>query len=146
MSISADAAVVVRALRWAEGINALRQIREAVFVQEQQVPVELEWDDEDEHATHFLAQNQQGIALGCARFLATGQIGRMAVLADYRGQGIGAKLLLAALEVAKRQNFKRVWLHAQLHALPFYEKQGFVAEGDIFDDAGIPHRLMRKNV
>ncbi|HET8707867.1 MAG TPA: GNAT family N-acetyltransferase [Pseudomonadales bacterium] len=146
MSTSTKDSRFVQPLRWTENPTALRDIRDQVFIQEQKVPVELEWDEEDITALHFLAFNSAGLAIGCARFLPTGQIGRMAVLKAHRGHHVGEALLLAAIDAAKQQNFSQVWLHAQLHALPFYEKYGFIAEGDIFDDAGIPHRMMRKTI
>ncbi len=146
MSTFQNNKLIVKTADWNTDSAALRKIREEVFVEEQAVPIELEWDDEDASATHFLAIAPAGQTVGCARLLTSGQIGRMAVLKPFRGQHVGEQLLKAAIAAAKIQNFSQVWLHAQVHALPFYEKYGFIAEGDIFDDAGIPHRHMRRDL
>lgn len=146
MSTFLNNKLIVKTADWNSDSSSLRKIREEVFVAEQAVPIELEWDDEDASATHFLAIAHTGQAVGCARLLTYGQIGRMAVLKPFRGQHVGEQLLKAAIAAAKKQNFSQVWLHAQVHALPFYEKYGFIAEGDIFDDAGIPHRHMRRDL
>jgi predicted GNAT family N-acyltransferase len=127
---------------WSSHSAQLRSVREIVFIQEQQVPQDLEWDGEDESAHHFLAINEAGQAIGCARLLASGQIGRMAVLAEFRGSGIGTRLLEVAVEQAKQMGLRRVYLHAQTHAEPFYRKGGFLPVGDAFMEAGIPHQSM----
>jgi predicted GNAT family N-acyltransferase len=125
--------------------DELKDIRRRVFIEEQAVPAELEWDEFDATATHFLATiNDKSIA--CARLKSDGQIGRMAVLADYRNRGIGDKLLQTVLQVATEQQLKEVYLHAQVAAIPFYERKGFIASGEIFHEANIPHREMRKNL
>ena len=127
---------------WQSKRDKLHQIRRVVFIEEQNVPQELEWDGADEDGTHFLAINTAGVPIGCARLLSTGQIGRMAVLEQHRGQHIGNKLLQAAVEEAKAQGLERVFLHAQTYAEPFYRKGGFVAFGEKFDEAGIEHISM----
>lgn len=144
--MKADHAVRVRRVPWASNAHALRQIREAVFIIEQQVPREEEWDDQDEGAEHFIAEDANNRAVGCARLLPTGQIGRMAVLRDQRGCGIGQRLLEAALDAARMHGMHTVFLHAQTHALEFYRKSGFVAHGDEFMEAGIPHREMTQRL
>jgi predicted GNAT family N-acyltransferase len=103
------------------------------------VPREEEWDGLDEAATHFLALNSAGQPLGCARLLPDGQIGRMAVLKESRGTGLGQRLLTAAIEAAVSQGQRRVFLHAQTHAIGFYRKAGFLPHGPEFMEAGIPH-------
>jgi predicted GNAT family N-acyltransferase len=128
---------------WQEDEVTLRALREAVFIKEQQVTPDLEWDEHDETATHFLAFNDKHEPVGTARLMTTGQLGRMAVLPKYRKQGFGAALLRKALKEAQKQDLTEVVLYAQTHALPFYEKLGFSAYGDEFMDAGIPHRRMR---
>jgi predicted GNAT family N-acyltransferase len=133
----------IRPARWPADRDRLAQVREAVFVAEQGVPRELEWDGEDAGASHWLAEDAGGNPIGVARLLPTGQIGRMAVLQPWRGRGIGARLLAAALGGARERGYAEVWLNAQISALPFYARQGFVAEGDGFEEAGIPHRRMR---
>ena len=114
---------------WDQHKQVLRSIREAVFIVEQEVPRELEWDDEDESATHFLAVNTLGQFIGCARLLKSGQIGRMAVLESHRGQGIGNALLEAAVTAGEEAGFERLFLHAQSYAEPFYRQGGFLPYG-----------------
>lgn len=132
----------VQQLSWQQGKTALQHIRRCVFIEEQHVPVELEWDDEDLDAAHFLLTQEDGQALACARLLASGQIGRMAVLAPYRAQGLGRQLLTFVIDWATQHGYPPLFLHAQNHAITFYESMGFVVEGDEFIDAGIPHHTM----
>lgn len=127
---------------WAEKHEILQLIRYVVFVVEQNVPISEEWDGMDESSTHFLAADSSGLPVGAARLMPTGQIGRMAVLQPLRGTGIGSRLLQTVVEHAKGSNFDRIFLHAQTHAIEFYERNGFVVQGDEFMDAGIPHREM----
>ncbi len=127
---------------WDTHRDQLRRVREIVFIDEQRVPRELEWDDEDDVSTHFLALTEAGQAVGCARLLPSGQIGRMAVLPSHRGTGLGRRLLTEVVEEAKRRGFTRVHLHAQTHATDFYRKGGFLPVGGEFMEAGIPHRAM----
>jgi predicted GNAT family N-acyltransferase len=128
---------------WKEHGDALKKIREVVFIEEQQVPREIEWDGADDDSHHYLAINELGQMVGCARLMASGQIGRMAVLKEHRGNGIGAQLLDEALAHAKELGFDEVFLHAQTYALDFYRKAGFVPFGDEFTEAGIPHIAMK---
>lgn len=121
-------------------------IRHAVFVDEQKVPVEIELDAFDALSLHALAFDAQGIAVGTGRLLPDGHIGRMAVLPQARGRGVGGALLRALVEAACDRGLREVVLNAQTHALPFYARFGFIAEGDEFDDAGIAHRLMRRTL
>ncbi|MDZ7686426.1 MAG: GNAT family N-acetyltransferase [Gammaproteobacteria bacterium] len=109
-------------------------------------PKEEEWDGRDEESWHWLATDPGGEPIGTARLLPDGQIGRMAVLADYRGYGVGAAMLDQACEKARHLGFASVFLNAQTHALSFYEASGFVAEGDEFHEAGIPHRRMTRTL
>jgi predicted GNAT family N-acyltransferase len=129
---------------WKKCESALREIREAVFMREQQVPAELEWDGEDERAIHLLARDSEGRPIGCARILHDGHIGRMAVVKPWRGRGVGTRLLQMAVEVVAAEGCNEAFLDAQCYAIPFYERQGFHAEGKEFLDAGIPHRHMRR--
>ena len=122
--------------------QALTAIRRDVFVEEQQVPEEEEMDAFDETSVHLLARSGDSGFIGCARIMPTGQIGRMAVLREFRGGGVGSLLMTAALKEAKGQSFETVFLHAQCHAEAFYSRFGFVACGDIFDEAGIEHVRM----
>jgi predicted GNAT family N-acyltransferase len=118
-------------------------IRTEVFVVEQRVPAELELDEYDPVSVHALVCNARGEVLGTGRLLPDGHIGRMAVLAAARGAGAGSALLRALMDEARRRGIAEVVLNAQTHAMPFYARFGFVAEGDEYDDAGIPHRAMR---
>ncbi|MGB6105883.1 MAG: GNAT family N-acetyltransferase [Pusillimonas sp.] len=118
-------------------------IRLAVFVQEQHVPLELEMDENDPRCVHALAYDEQGMAVGTGRLLPDGHIGRMAVQADYRGMGVGSRLLQALVDEARIRHYLEVALSAQLHAQAFYARHGFVAEGAVYMDAGIKHVMMR---
>ena len=133
----------IRRADWERDASRLQAIRRQVFVREQAVPEAEEWDGLDTEALHLLAEGADGEALGTARLLPSGQIGRMAVLAAHRRRGIGRALLKTLLDIAQTEGFPPVFLNAQTHALPFYAGLGFAAEGDEFDDAGIPHRRMR---
>lgn len=119
-------------------------IRIRVFVQEQQVPAEIELDADDAHARHFFAR-VNGIAAGTARVVihnSSAKIGRMAVLKRYRRRGIGGQLLRRAVSYAKRRGARNIYLHAQVPVIGFYERQGFITIGKVFNEAGIPHRKM----
>ena len=131
---------------WATTGSAIRAIRETVFIHEQGVPEELEWDGLDSSCAHVLAWNDRGEAIGTARMQRNGTIGRMAVLKDWRGRGVGRALLQTFLNLAARQGLTRVSLSAQTHAVGFYEQAGFHLVGEPFMDAGIPHRKMVKEI
>lgn len=131
---------------WPDDREALRQVRETVFVEEQGVPLALEWDDQDATALHLLARNPQGRPIGTGRLLPDGHIGRMAVLPAWRGRGVGGALLRALLVAARQRGLARVRLNAQCSAEPFYAHFGFRAEGAIFEEAGIPHRHMTRDL
>lgn len=132
---------VVRA-EWDRDGPALKDVRHRVFVDEQQVPEDLEWDGEDENAVHLLARDAAGKAIGTARLLATGQIGRMAVLPEWRRRGVGSALLREILAIAGESGRPRPFLNAQVSALGFYARLGFRAVGAELEEAGIPHRRM----
>jgi predicted GNAT family N-acyltransferase len=121
----------------------IMMIRKTVFVDEQKVPIEEEMDGLDEQCRFVLAEDQKGVAIGTGRLLPDGKIGRMAVLKQYRNRGVGSGLLKALIAVANAQSIKELYLHGQLSAKQFYTKHGFVEEGPIFDEAGIPHVKMR---
>jgi predicted GNAT family N-acyltransferase len=119
-------------------------IRLRVFVREQGVPEEIEWDDDDRRAIHFLAL-VSGKAVGTARLVMRrggAKIGRMAVLKSYRRKGIGKKLLKRSIETANRQGAQHIYLHAQVPVIGFYETRGFRCVGPVFKEAGISHRKM----
>lgn len=124
--------------------EALRAVREVVFVREQRVPPTLEWDGTDPHCTHVLGRAPDGEPIGAARLAADGKIGRMAVLAPWRGRGVGSAMLGALLACARASAHPRVYLHAQDSALGFYTRHGFVAEDERFAEAGIWHRRMTR--
>lgn len=133
----------VTQVRWPEHSAELLAIRQAVFVHEQGVPEALEVDGRDDGAWHLLARDAVGLPVGCVRVLADAHIGRLAVLRSTRGQGVGRALLLAAVQLARRLGMGDLYLHAQTRARGFYEAAGFIAQGDEFPEAGIPHVLMR---
>ena len=131
-------------------------VRMTVFVEEQNVPPEEELDALDLTATHFLARlasvppNDTHSIVGTARLIdkgeGVGKIGRVAVLREHRGRGVGNLLMQQIERYALEQNYAQLILEAQCQAIPFYEKLGYTAEGGVFLDAGIAHRLMRKTL
>ena len=129
--------------KWPDDAAALREVRTAVFIVEQGVSPEMEWDGLDERCEHVLARSENGNAIGTGRLLPDCKIGRMAVVRSVRGQGVGAAIMRALLAMARVRGDAEVELSAQTHALGFYEKFGFVAFGDEYLDVGIPHRSMR---
>ena len=132
----------LRAADYAKDIALLRAIREPVFVQEQQVPIAMEWDELDPHCDHVLALDSQGQPIGTGRLTPERTIGRMAVLAAWRGQGVGDALLLYLIEIAKAKAWPEVSLHAQVSAIGFYQKHGFSTYGPVYEEAGILHQSM----
>ncbi len=132
----------VREANWATEANLLSNLRRLVFVVEQKVPEEEEWDDQDEHCWHWIASGPDGLPIGTGRLMPDGQIGRMAVLGEFRGAGVGAAILEQAIDKARHLGFEEVYLHAQVHALGFYQRAGFSAVGNEFDEAGILHQKM----
>jgi predicted GNAT family N-acyltransferase len=130
---------------WREAVEEAYLIRKRVFIDEQGVPEEMELDEYDPLAQHALAYLKSE-CIGTARLVSlpsgVGRIGRMAVLLMHRKQGVGGKLLCALLELSKSQGITKLELHAQLSAIAFYEQYGFIAQGDIYDEAGIAHRDM----
>ncbi len=127
---------------WASHRGALNEIRNQVFVVEQQVPQALEWDGLDAGAKHLLASTPNGHWCGCARLLPSGQIGRIAVLPAFRRQGIGRRLLDSAVALAGADGLSGCFLHAQQHLAEYYGKAGFLIVGEPFMEAGIPHVRM----
>ena len=130
---------------WQEASKQAYAIRQKVFIEEQGVPQEMELDEFDPIASHALAfQGDQ--CIGTGRLIETtqnaGQIGRMAVLAGFRGNGTGKAILMALIELARSQKMSSISLHSQVSAIPFYEKFGFIAQGSVYEEAGIPHRNM----
>ena len=124
-------------------------IRRRVFIEEQNVPEEIEMDAEDQRAFHALAIID-GNAVGCGRMLEHGdgevKIGRMAVLPEFRKTGIGAEILRFLIERARGRGLRKAILHAQLTAEGFYLNEGFNPVGGVFDEAGIAHRKMERDL
>lgn len=131
---------------WSAAEDALRYIRQTVFIDEQQVPEELEWDGLDPDCIHVLVQNSNKAPVATARMTLDGHIGRMAVLANYRRQGIGSAMFCLLLDHARKLGLQKVRLNAQLSVKYFYEKQGLHSLGDEFQDAGIPHIRMEREL
>ncbi len=134
----------VQLVNWNTDSKPLKAVRIAVFVEEQGVPEDLEWDGLDERSQHVMAIASSGKPVGTGRLLPDAHIGRMAVLKEWRGKGVGGALLDTLLVLANRTGFGVVQLHAQTHALDFYRKRGFMAQGKEFMEAGIPHFLMTR--
>ena len=132
----------VHLITWHDGEPLLRAIREKVFMQEQNVPVELEWDGLDDVCHHALALSANGDAIGCGRITSDGHIGRVAVLPEWRQKHIGSAILELLVDYARSQHYGQVELNAQVQAIPLYKNFGFEVEGDEFMDANIPHRKM----
>lgn len=135
-----------RKYSWQLAPAAVREIRHRVFVEEQKVPLELEWDDTDELADHYLAVLPDNTPIAVARVISTlddtAHIGRMAVLPQYRGKGAGQALLRRVMQDAAAE-VGDLQLSAQHHAVPFYQRNGFHVCSDQYEDAGIPHYSMR---
>jgi predicted GNAT family N-acyltransferase len=118
----------------------LKALREQVFIIEQSVPEYIEWDEYDETAIHLLALDASGRAIGCARILLVrGRVGRMGVLSEWRGAGVGRALLMEAIIICKANGLRQLQLSSQTHAIKFYEKAGFVVTSDAYIDANIWH-------
>lgn len=128
---------------WHDGEPLLRAVRDAVFIREQGVPEELEWDEFDEQCRHALALSHSGEAVGCGRIFTNGHIGRIAVVKSWRDQRVGTAIVEALLNEARSRKYKFVDVDAQTHAVPFYEGLGFSKQGEEFMDAGLPHIKMK---
>ena len=135
-----------RLAQWDRDEATLRAIRHEVFVVEQHVPAALEWDGLDAACLHAIAEDATGQPIGCGRLLPDGHIGRMAVRARWRGQGVGARLLERLIEAARSRGDRVLMLNAQVHAMPFYARHGFSPVGDPFEEAGIPHQAMARRL
>lgn len=142
--------VTVERGHWAAVGGEASALRSAVFVQEQGVPLEIEQDGMDIQASHVVARNRLGLAVGTGRLLPLdaqrGKIGRMAVLPSVRGASVGQALLHSLCDQARELGLGEVVLHAQSAALAFYRRAGFEVASEAFDEAGIEHRLMRRSL
>ena len=123
---------------WDQLQQDAKLIRELVFISEQNIPEQDEWDDQDAISQHFVVYNQNQ-PIATARLLANNSVGRVAVLKAYRGQGIGRLIMLEIIAYAQAQKRPSLQLSSQVHAVSFYEKLGFSIQGDEYDECGIPH-------
>ncbi|MBW8800417.1 MAG: GNAT family N-acetyltransferase [Streptomyces sp.] len=150
-------AYAVRVARDPADLEACFAVRKQVFVAEQGVPEDLEYDEYDPVAVHVLAVREDGVPLGTGRLLygevaaaktggdpSLGSLGRLAVAAEARGLGVGVALVRAIEEAARAHGLTAVDLHAQTHALGFYERLGYEPYGPEYEEAGIPHQGMRR--
>lgn len=129
-------------VQWQDAAPSLRAVRESVFIHEQHVPKELEWDTFDPVSTHLLVTSSAGEPVGAARLLPDGHIGRMAVLKTWRGKGIGSAMLQRLLDESRQRGMTKVALNAQVTAKSFYAKFGFQVVGEEFIEAGMSHIKM----
>ena len=136
-------AVTVTETTWEKDQVAIKSVRVPVFVEEQEVPYEIDFDDFDAGAVHWLAYDGDLIPIGTARMLEDGHFGRMAVLKWSRKQGVGREIMLAAIDYAGAEGLKTVFLHAQLAAIAFYHALGFYSYGEVFKTADMDHIAMR---
>ncbi len=139
-----DAGFLVAPADWPGDEQSIRALRERVFIHEQGIPAELEWDGIDADCAHLLAYDMEGNAIATARMQADGHIGRMAVVPEWRGHGVGGSLLLMLVELAAAHKLDEVYLDAQTSVASFYHQHGFIAYGDEFMAAGIPHIRMSR--
>ncbi|MEV0531562.1 GNAT family N-acetyltransferase [Kitasatospora sp. NPDC050463] len=150
-------AVRIRVAGGEDDLALVRGVRHEVFIAEQGVPEELEYDELDATSEHLLAVGPQGEPLGTARLIHGPQalaltggtagrvlLGRLAVVKAARGTGLGVELVRAVEAAGRERGAREVELHAQVQALGFYERLGYTAEGPVYDDAGIPHRTMTR--
>ena len=133
----------VRLADWEADEAGLRDVRTRVFVEEQSVSEAEEWDGLDPECLHAVAETDADGIVATGRLHPSGKVGRMAVLAAWRGRGVGGLILQCLLEAAREQGLQSVYLHGQVPVLGFYRRFGFSAEGEEFEEAGMPHRLMR---
>lgn len=136
----------VREADWKTDAESLRAIRHEVFVVEQNVPAELEFEDDDDQHRHVIAIDLNGNPIGTGRVSADGKIGRMAVLKDARRKGVGSAMLVKLIAIASSQGLQTVTLSSQLAALPFYQRHDFAESGASFVEAGIEHVRMSRSI
>jgi predicted GNAT family N-acyltransferase len=134
----------IELLTWERAREQASRIRHRVFVEEQGVPREIELDEHDASCVHAVAFDERGAPVGTGRLLPDAHIGRIAVLEDRRRHGVGTLVLNKLIEAARERGHREVLLSAQVHAVGFYRRHGFETVGDIYEEAGIPHRAMRR--
>lgn len=144
--------------RWEKAEAEIRQIRNTVFVEEQDIPADLEWDGNDQDCFHVMAYDENSNPIGTGRIhinnlvdevsgtlVRVGHIGRIAVLKHWRGFGVGGAILVYLVHIAEAQRLESVFLNSQEHLQYFYENRKFTREGSVFHEAGIPHvRMVRQ--
>jgi len=140
VSFKAKKGFSVRTADWSADSEAIRSVRRVVFIEEQHVYPREEWDGLDPLCDQFLAEDDRGNAIGTARLSAGGKLGRMAVVKQWRGRGVGAALIKVVVELARGKGIARLEADAQVRALDFYARQGFSVYGPEFLDARIVHR------
>jgi predicted GNAT family N-acyltransferase len=136
----------IELMPWEQAQPVAGPLRFAIFVGEQNVPPGIELDDLDASCVHAVAYDVDGKAIGTGRLLPDGHIGRMAVIVEWRRRGIGAEILEALINEARKRGHKQVVVSAQLQAAEFYRSHGFVAEGKVFEEAGILHQHMHQQL
>lgn len=134
--------VSIKRVTWQQAESDLRKVRTIVFIEEQSVTPEFEWDDIDSGAVHLLAMHDNQ-AIGCLRIIHYAKIGRMAVLSQWRGLGVGKMLLNEAINICRTYGNKQIDLSAQTHAIHFYQQAGFQITSEEYTDVQIPHVDMR---
>jgi predicted GNAT family N-acyltransferase len=144
--VSLDTNFTITVATWQRQRAAIERVRRAVFIVEQGIAEADEWDDADVQCVHALALTAKRDAVGTGRLEPTGKIGRLAVLAEFRGRGLGGELLEWLVAEARRQRMENVYLHAQVHALEFYLRHEFRPQGPVFDEVGIPHQRMSRRL
>ena len=127
---------------WPEQSEILFKLRERVFVIEQGVAPDIEWDGRDHLCQHAIAYSNNNKPIGTGRILPSGHIGRIAVRAKWRGKGVGGAILQYLIELARDASADKVYLNSQTQAIAFYRRFGFIPEGKVFMEAGIPHQRM----
>lgn len=137
---------IVKAIDYETGLPELRSVRETVFVQEQNVPLEEEWDALDPQCLHVIARDDEGRPIGTGRLTPEHKVGRMAVLREWRGKGVGDAMLLALIDVARQRGWRELALNSQVSASAFYIRHGFVPYGERFWEAGIEHQAMHRKL
>ena len=128
--------------KWPEQAELLRKLRESVFVIEQGVDAAIEWDGKDNLCQHLIAFSADNQPIATGRMLPDGHIGRIAVIPSWRGKGVGAAILENLIALARNADAEMVYLNSQTHALAFYQRFSFIAEGEVYMEAGIPHQRM----
>ena len=135
--------MLVRDADFTADFASIRHVRETVFIDEQRVPRELEFDERDPRCLHVLVfDGATPVGTGRLDLDYGGKVGRVAVVASHRRAGVGTALMTRLHEIARERNHRQLWCHAQLTAVPFYERLGYVQSGPIFVEAGIDHVRM----